>query len=412
MLDRLPERRELVARAAGVVGDDGVVHVDGVLQVPEHAIGIERRVVVGELRHPLRQPLLVRGRDLGRDRRRRRASAVTVLPISSSSASSTRPASPTRPILRVDILVEMVGIERGVDDGLALRHRDAEVGFGEGAADAEDDVGLGEEFRHRARHRETRRSRATADASPGTTILPPRLVVTGIASRSASRFNCGHGLGIVHALAGIDHGTLGIDEQRRGLLDMHGVGAVAGAQHRRVVQRLRHLLVPHVGGISTITGPPRPFFSLVKARRKMLVTSAARMIGSDDFENAFIACAGIEVRLDVRKPPRIAHRQHQHGHGLAVALRHAAHRVLGARPVLHAERADRVARGDARDRVRHVQADALLAHHDRADIGVRRVLDQVIDRIAAEDLDPLALHDFRNGGAELHGVLSPGIGRL
>lgn len=42
-------------------------------------------------------------------------------------------------------------------------------------------------------------------------------------------------------------------------------------------------------GISTITGPPRPFFSLVKARRKMLATSAARMIGSDDFANGFIA---------------------------------------------------------------------------------------------------------------------------
>jgi hypothetical protein len=35
----------------------------------------------------------------------------------------------------------------------------------------------------------------------------------------------------------------------------------------------------------------------------------------------------------------------------------------------------------------------------------------VIDRIAAEDLDPLPLHDFRDGGAELHAVLSPGTGR-
>ncbi|SCB07432.1 hypothetical protein GA0061099_1001105 [Bradyrhizobium yuanmingense] len=38
-----------------------------------------------------------------------------------------------------------------------------------------------------------------------------------------------------------------------------------------------------------MTGPPRPFFSLVKARRKMLTTSLARMIGSDDFANGFIA---------------------------------------------------------------------------------------------------------------------------
>jgi hypothetical protein len=32
----------------------------------------------------------------------------------------------------------------------------------------------------------------------------------------------------------------------------------------------------------------------------------------------------------------------------------------------------------------------------------------MVDRIAAEDLDPLALHDFRNRGAELHGVSLPG----
>ena len=38
-----------------------------------------------------------------------------------------------------------------------------------------------------------------------------------------------------------------------------------------------------------MTGPPRPFFSFVKARRKMLQTSAAMLIGSEDFENAFIA---------------------------------------------------------------------------------------------------------------------------
>ncbi|MGY3195904.1 hypothetical protein ACVIWU_005270 [Bradyrhizobium sp. USDA 4509] len=38
-----------------------------------------------------------------------------------------------------------------------------------------------------------------------------------------------------------------------------------------------------------MTGPPRPFFNFVNARRKMLQTSAAMLIGSDDFENAFIA---------------------------------------------------------------------------------------------------------------------------
>ena len=68
--------------------------------------------------------------------------------------------------------------------------------------------------------------------------------------------------------------------------------------------------------------------------------------------------------------------------------------------------------GDARDRVRHVHADALLPHHHRADVGIGGVFDEMIDRIAAEDLDALALHDFRNRGAELHDGLSPDAGRF
>ena len=51
--------------------------------------------------------------------------------------------------------------------------------------------------------------------------------------------------------------------------------------------------------------------------------------------------------------------------------------------------------------------DALLPHHHGADIGIGGVLDEMIDRIAAENFDSLALHDFRNGGAEFHADLSP-----
>ncbi len=70
--------------------------------------------------------------------------------------------------------------------------------------------------------------------------------------------------------------------------------------------------------------------------------------------------------------------------------------------MLHAEGADGAPGGDPGDRVRHVESDALLPHHHRADVGGGGVFDQMIDRIAAENLDPLAFHDFCNGGAELH----------
>ena len=211
----------------------------------------------------------------------------------------------------------------------------------------------------------------------------------------------------MHALAGIDHRPLGADQQRGGFLDMHGIGAVAGAQHRRVVQRLRHLLVPHVGGDFDDHRTAAAVLQFGEGAAEDVADFGGDVDRLGRFRKRLHRLAGIEVRIDIGDPPRIAHRQHQHRHGLAVALRHAAHGVFRAGPVLHAERADGASRGDARDRVRHVQPDALLPHHHRADIGVGGVLDQMIDRIAAEDLDPLALHDFRDRGAELHGDLSP-----
>lgn len=216
----------------------------------------------------------------------------------------------------------------------------------------------------------------------------------------------------MHALAGIDHRPLRIDEQAGGLLHMHGVGAVARAQHRRVVQRLRHLLVPHVRGNLDDHGAAAAVLQLGEGAAK----DVDDLSGQDDrlgrFRERLHRLAGIEVRLDMRKTALIAHRQHQHRHGFAEALCDAAHRVLRARPVLHAEGPDAASRRNPRDRIRHVDADALLPHHDGSDLGLGRVLDQMVDRIAAEDLDPLAPHDFCDGGAELHGVSLLGPGRL
>ena len=56
---------------------------------------------------------------------------------------------------RGDVLVEMVGIERRVNDLLALRHRDGEIAFGEAAADAEDHICLVEEVPHGLGHRQS-----------------------------------------------------------------------------------------------------------------------------------------------------------------------------------------------------------------------------------------------------------------
>ena len=113
-----------------------------------------------------------------------------------------------------------------------------------------------------------------------------------------------------------------------------------------------------------------------------------------------------EVRRDVQELARVAARQHDDRHRVAEGLRHAAERVLRARAVLHGEDADALAGGDAADRVRHVQADPLLADDDRADVVLGGGLDDLVDRVADEELDAFVLEDLRDGGGGFHGWLS------
>src|SRR5260221_9085581 len=87
---------------------------------------------------------------------------------------------------------------------------------------------------------------------------------------------------------------------------------------------------------------------------------------------------------------------------MAVGLRYAAKAVLGAGAVLHDENADLVARGHLGDGVAHMQPDALLPHHDRADVGLGRALDDRVDRVADQELDPLRLQDMGDRIGDFH----------
>ena len=170
-----------------------------------------------QLRHPFRQPFLVGGRDLGCDRRRvaiRRDGLADLF----QQRVEDQPGVTDQADLGLDILVEMVGVERRMDDGLALRHGDAERRLGEASS----------RCRRSRRRRPGNFGTARGTARPpdpsdsgcvsGKDDLPPRLVVTGMARRSASRLQLRPGLGVMHALAGIDHRPLRRDEQSRRFL--------------------------------------------------------------------------------------------------------------------------------------------------------------------------------------------------
>ncbi len=67
------------------------------MQVPDHAIGRQRRLVGGELRHPLGEPRLAHRGDLARRPRRCRAAPAPARPAPRAAHRASAPASPTRP---------------------------------------------------------------------------------------------------------------------------------------------------------------------------------------------------------------------------------------------------------------------------------------------------------------------------
>jgi hypothetical protein len=78
--------------------------------------------------------------------------------------------------------------------------------------------------------------------------------------------------------------------------------------------------------------------------------------------------------------------------------------------VLHGEDADTLPRGDAAHRVGHVEARALLAHDDGADVGLGGRLDDGVDGVSDEELDAFALQDLRDRRDRLHGLSFEGRG--
>ena len=167
-------------------------------------------------------------------------------------------------------------------------------------------------------------------------------------------------------------------------------------------ERLRHLLVEHV---DRHLDQHRSAAAALQAGES--APQDVRHLGARGHRlGGFGDVAGIEhrvvVRLDVRDAARIAHRQHQQRHGVAIGLRDAAERVLGAGAVLHREHPDLLAAGEPRHGIGHVQPDPLLAHDDRPDADARGELEDMVDRVAEDDLDAFAPQDLRDRLACLH----------
>src|SRR5215467_10091972 len=122
---------------------------------------------------------------------------------------------------------------------------------------------------------------------------------------------------------------------------------------------------------------------------------------------------GAERRADVLALRSGCGRNDEHWHVLGKRLRHARKRVLDAGPVLGREHAVLPPAPDARESVRHADADALLPAQNGADVDRGARLDQRVARIAGEELGALALEDLGNDVGAVHvrslHVRSPGF---
>ena len=124
------------------MGDDGLGRVDRVQQVPDHPIRRQRLLVGGQPGHPIRDPSRVEVAD----------PAGNSLPCLCLGEGATRQFIEQCPehelriahngMLDFEILVQVVRVEGGVDEGLALRHLETEGGGGEAAPDPEDHIGV------------------------------------------------------------------------------------------------------------------------------------------------------------------------------------------------------------------------------------------------------------------------------
>ena len=93
---------------------------------------------------------------------------------------------------------------------------------------------------------------------------------------------------------------------------------------------------------------------------------------------------------------RFAGRQHQNRHVVGERLRDTGERVLCARALLADEHAESFAVRGAAEAVGNRDADTLLTAHDRADADLRARFDQIVVRIARDELHAFPLQDLRD----------------
>jgi hypothetical protein len=307
-------------------------------------------------------------------------------------------------MIRDVALVEVALVVGGVDDGLARRNAGRHAVPGEAAADAEHDVGLAEVVQRVPGHRGpagTERERMIL--REGALALEGRhhrrLEQLGQLAELLRR------LRIEHALAGVDDGPPRVAQHPGGRLDVAHVGAGARGLDRaiRVDQGVGRLLVHDVGGDLHHRRARTAHAHEADRPAHDLADLAALGDGLHALGDGGEGASGAEEGEDLGPVARVPERQEQHRGGVGVRGGDAGEGVLGAWPVLHAERGELLSVRHPRVAVGDAHADPLLAAEHRPDLGPGRGLDHRRGRVGAQELGALDLEDAGDGVDDFHG---------
>ncbi|MDB5867876.1 MAG: hypothetical protein JWP96_208 [Polaromonas sp.] len=209
----------------------------------------------------------------------------------------------------------------------------------------------------------------------------------------------------MHALPDIENRLLRRQQQVHRAFDILGVRAVAGHHRGLVIERFGHILLPDIERDFHHHRPAPAIAQLGKGAAHDGQHLGAAGNGLHRLDERAQRNQRTEVGRHLRRLAQVAHRQHQERHRLAVGLGNGAHAIFDAGAVLGRIDAYRLAAGDARDGVGHVAAHPLGARNDRPDAQRRAVVKNVVERVAADGGDVLALEDLGNGFANFHDCL-------
>jgi len=401
--DRAVEGQQLVARAAGVVGDDGLARIDGAHELGHDPVGRDRHLGRAEDGRPLREPggphtLDLRAHALAPGR------ATAQGPDRLDELAQHQPRVAQQGMIRDVALVQIALVVGGVDDDLAGGDGGGHAVPGEAAADAEHHVGLAEIVERGSGH-----GRSAGPQRERVVLGERALALQGRDHRGLEQLGqleqLRGGLGVEHALAGVDDGPPRVAQHAGGRLHVARVGARAGDLDRavRVGQRVGHLLVHDVGGdlhhrrarAAHAHETDRPAHDVTHLTA---LGDGLHALG-DGGEGAGRA----EQGEDLGPVARVPEGQEQHRGGVGVGGGDAREGVLGARPVLHAERGELLAVRHPRVAVGDAHADTLLAAEHGPDLGPRGRLDHRRGRVGAQELGALDLEDAGDGVDDLHG---------